>query len=291
MPSKHRQLKFPKPQPTVHPSLQSSPSSSSSRSRASSHTSEPFRSSVPSVNDLISHLRRTQISSSAATSACHFTPPPRSVHPSLRNILDIPEAPSPDPHLRSGHRSIGHVIVGRSRSVPGPAAPRSWLNPRERRDPASQQVVADKSDSVRVAIRRNRRLKRLPGASFPAHDSLMHTVLKSMALRWDYHLLHDNVYLAELPDTLKQLLLSYVAYYAPHDEMHLGLKGLKPLLLDISADTGAVLDQSAVPRLDLENALGRWISLRQLMRELRGWTDDPKKRSTTVEQIREGATP
>ncbi|KAI5303435.1 large subunit of alpha-aminoadipate reductase, partial [Ascosphaera pollenicola] len=128
---------------------------------------------------------------------------------------------------------------------------------------------------------------RLPDTKFPARNSLTHTVLKSMAKRWDYHLLYDNVFLAELPDSLKQLLLSYVAYYTPHDVVEVGMRGLKPLFLDISVDTGMVIDQSAVSRLDLENAVGRWVSIRQLTREVKGWTEDSKAK--TRQKTREKA--
>ncbi|KZZ87028.1 hypothetical protein AAP_05974 [Ascosphaera apis ARSEF 7405] len=292
MPSKHRQFKSPKPQPTVHPSLQSSSprssrSSSSARSRASSYASQPGVSTTPSVNDLISHLRRTQISSSAAaaaSAAASISPAQRSLPPQLRNVLDIPDTPPPRPRAR---RSIGHVIVGRSRSAaPGPAAPRSWLNPRDRdrNDPALHG--GNERGALRSARRRIWRFQRLPGTKFAAQDSLMHTVLKSMARRWDYHLVYDNVFLAELPDTLKQLLLSYVAYYTPHDVIEVGMKGLKPLFLDISADTGTFLDHSGVVRLDLENAIGRWISIRQLTREIKGWTEDSKAKGKIQEKTK-----
>jgi hypothetical protein len=92
-------------------------------------------------------------------------------------------------------------------------------------------------------------------------------VLKSMALKWDWHLIYDGVFLSEIPTHLKLLLLSYIAVYTDHEAMGFGMQGLKPLFM--ADDSSAAMEYSGVIRLDLGRAIGRWIGLKQLSRELK----------------------
>lgn len=92
-----------------------------------------------------------------------------------------------------------------------------------------------------------------------------------MALRWDWHLVYDGVFLATLPVHVKQLLLSYIAVYTDHSSMAVSMKGLEPLFIhaeevdeDIFQD-----DHLHVTRLDLTSSLGRWLDLKRLAKELK----------------------
>src|SRR5204863_2644747 len=118
MPKKHHKPTTPKPKHTVHPSLGSF-SSSDAQHGSSSPTKER------SVTELIQHLRRTQvINQYSENTAGPSGITPRSVHPSIRNILELPETPPPRP--RPGTRPLG---AHRLRRAPGPPPPVSWLSP------------------------------------------------------------------------------------------------------------------------------------------------------------------
>lgn len=246
MPKKNRRFVFAKPTTSPHHSLASSrPSNGNPASDASS-----------SVNDLITRLRRSGGSSATSDEgrASSVTVTPRTVHPSIRNLLEIPETPPPRP--RPNTRRIGGARV---RRPPGPAAPTSWLassldTPRTQRT-GSRYIV----DSSRI-----RRLERLPGIRFPARDSLQHAVLKSMAIRWQWHVEYDGEFLSELPTRLKVLLLSYVSTYADGDLTDAGMQGLRYLFVGTQEHENTDSRDPDSDRLDLGNAIGHWISLKQL---------------------------
>ncbi|EER25437.1 hypothetical protein CPC735_065370 [Coccidioides posadasii C735 delta SOWgp] len=250
MPKKHRKFKLIKPEASVHHSL----ASSSSRRR-----NDPSRSEQLSVNDLIQHLRRTQLSTVEPQNVVGATEVvAKSVHPSIRNILDLPAPPPPRP--RSGLRP--QIGTRRLRRTPGPAAPLSWLSQNHERP------VNDESRSAGYHGEVQRHLDRLPGLNFPPERSLQHTILKTMASNWDWHLVYDGIFLSELPTQVRQLLLSYIAVYTDHATMGAGMQGLKPLFLDKTPD-GEVESHPDVIRLDLSGALGHWITLKLLVRELK----------------------
>ncbi|EEH35820.1 hypothetical protein PAAG_00143 [Paracoccidioides lutzii Pb01] len=270
MPKKYHKFTNSKPSSTVHPSLTSfaalGPKNGGSKAE-SGH----------SVNDLIRHLRRTQVSRHDEAVAGPSLVAPRSVHPSIRNLLELPETPPPRP--RPGTRVVGERRV---RRTPGPAAPMSWLVPNNMTDRGQPGGENEHDDVGNDIGGRNIRLDRLPGILFPQECSLQHMILKSMALNWDSHLLYDGVFLSELPTLMKQLLLSYIATYTYHASMEIGMKGLKPLFLDGSEDD-VKETHSDVIRLDLGSAIGRWITLKQLTREVKA-TDGPESLSHSKKQ-------
>ncbi|OAX82363.1 hypothetical protein ACJ72_03280 [Emergomyces africanus] len=245
MPKKHYKSATPKPNSTVHPSLTSFASSKIKNG-------DPKAKDGRSVNDLIHHLRRTQLSRYDEVAASLSRVAPRSVHPSIRNLLELPETPPPRPRP-GGTRLVGERRV---RRTPGPAAPLSWLAPNDssnRQDVDEGRKIAG-NDKRKINIR----LDRLPGTRFPATGSLQHMILKSMALNWDSHLLYDG-----------QLLLSYVATYTDQASMEVRMHGLKPLFLD-SSDNEFIGTHSDVIRLDLGSSLGHWMTFKQLSREIKG---------------------
>ncbi|KKZ62861.1 hypothetical protein EMCG_02795 [[Emmonsia] crescens] len=263
MTKKHYKSTTSKPNSTAHPSLTSF---ANSKCKNGGSKAEEGR----TVNDLIHHLRRTQFSRHDEVAASLSRVAPRSVHPSIRNLLELPETPPPRP--RPGTRAVGERRV---RRTPGPAAPLSWLVPNVTSN--TQDSENGRKIAANDTRERNIRLDRLPGIRFPAEGSLQHMILKSMALNWSSHLLYDGVFLSELPTPVKQVLLSYVATYTDHASMEVGMQGLKPLFLD-SSDDDIIETHSDVTCLDLGFSLGRWMNFKQLTREIKG-ADGPESRS------------
>ena len=115
------------------------------------------------------------------------------------------------------------------------------------------------------------RLNRLPGAVFPPENSLLHMALKAMAQRWTWHVAYDGPFLAMLPSHIKVLLLSYIAGCAKDQSLGSVMHGLKPVFgADATSEESEIETSHSedITRLDLGNALGQWISFRQLSNEL-----------------------
>ncbi|KAJ5388054.1 hypothetical protein N7509_010595 [Penicillium cosmopolitanum] len=259
MPKKQKKSFVYKPPSTPHHSLGPSSIRQNDQSRqAAGSTTDP------SVNDLISHLRRTQVSHEGPARAPSFVSP-RSVHPSLRNLLHLPETPPPRPRRTVfGSRPI--------RPIPGPPPPASWLSGDTENSSSSAQDDAVDFGCEDVQV--THRLDRLPGIAFPGDRSFVHTLLMSMARNWCWHLDYDGYFLAQLPSHIKQLLLSYLAMHSHGPELRDRMKGLKPLFLadvdnpEIGHRTTATAGDATIIRLDLSRALGRWITLKELSHEL-----------------------
>ncbi|WEW57107.1 hypothetical protein PRK78_002567 [Emydomyces testavorans] len=265
MPKKHPKFKAIKPEASVHHSL----ASSSFKSR-----NDGAQSDEHTVNDLIQRLRQVQLSKRQVQNvvdAAQVTA--KSMHPSIRNILELPETPPPRP--RPGLRP--QTGTRRLRRTPGPAAPLSWLSPTTN----SETPLNNGSESGSYRGEFRRCLDQLPGIDIPPERSLQHAILKVMARNWDWHLVYDGVFLSELPTHVKQLLLSYVAVYTKHAAMGPKMEGLKPLFMDRALD-GELEAHPDVARLDLCGALGRWISLKGLTRELKCENPTSKKENVHV---------
>lgn len=140
------------------------------------------------------------------------------------------------------------------------------------------------------------RLERLPGATFPAQNRLLHLVLKSMALNWMWHVEYDGQFLGLLPSSIKVLLLSYIAIYARGLPLGRLMRGLRPLfqVADANGTEGEEGDDlyqdtdSGVSRLDLGGAVGHWMTFKQLTREL---LVSQKPDSDSVRRKGKGAVP
>ncbi|QMW30318.1 hypothetical protein G4B84_005653 [Aspergillus flavus NRRL3357] len=250
---------FTKPASTAHHTLASS-GLRDDRFRSSSNEQ-------PSVNDLINHLRRTQVTSSPSedgTRAPFRTVAPRSVHPSLRNLLELPETPPPRPRPDARRAGVGGR---RLRRTAGPPPPESWLLGNYSLEISEEAgLEAGAAEAERIIYR----LDRLPGTMFPQRTSLLHMLLKSMAMHWVWHLEYDGQFLALLPSHIKVLLLSYIAIHARDQPLRGMMHGLRPLIEkhrpegdDISQDSDL-----EISRLDLSGALGRWMTWKQLTGEL-----------------------
>ncbi|OJJ01725.1 hypothetical protein ASPVEDRAFT_52618 [Aspergillus versicolor CBS 583.65] len=249
------------PVSTPHHTLATSSPLSNQNDRFRSPASPSGEPEQPSVNDLINHLRRTQVSPSLSGNSRgvprHVVP--RSVHPSLRNLLELPETPPPRPRPDARRTVIGGR---RLRRIPGPPPPESWLSG----DTSAQDAEKAELDSAETA-KVIHRLERLPGREFPAKRSFVHALMKSMAMHWAWHVAYDGQFLGLLPTHIKLLLLSYVGYYSREQPLAGLMRGLKPLFDSEEQDRIADGD-SDVTHLDLSSAVGRWISLKQLSTEL-----------------------
>ncbi|PGH12133.1 hypothetical protein AJ80_06854 [Polytolypa hystricis UAMH7299] len=262
MPKKYHKRSNRKPRYAVHPSLQSFTGTRQNDSGTGSNER--------SVNELLHNLRLSHIPDPDAEITQRPSPSAvasKSVPPSIRDILNIPQAPAPRPRSHA-------VAVGtrRVRRPAGPAAPTSWLSPTT--PPANDQGSDTLADSGNIQRKSPPRLDQLPGIDFPAPHTLQHAVLKAMARNWDFHLVYDNVWLADLPTRVKQLLLSYIAVYTDHAGIRVGMRGLRPLFLESVDDSGSIDVYDDVTRLDLSCALGRWITLKQLRQELKQRVDE-----------------
>ncbi|KAL6235341.1 hypothetical protein BDW75DRAFT_144022 [Aspergillus navahoensis] len=266
MPKKHHKRTFAKPISTPHYSLGPSPRSSQN-DRVGSPAAPSGEQS--SVNDLINHLRRTQLSPSTSETnrSIHRYTTPRSVHPSLRNLLELPETPPPRPRPDARRTGIGQR---RLRRTPGPPPPESWLT-------GNTSALEDEDEDAELYATETakviHRLERLPGQEFPARNSFLHALLRSMSMHWAWHVAYDGQFLGLLPTHIKVLLLSYISYYARMHPLGGHMRGLKPLFDNSAAHDivghGRLADGDPhVTRLDLSGALGRWISLKQLSAEL-----------------------
>jgi hypothetical protein len=103
-----------------------------------------------------------------------------------------------------------------------------------------------------------------------------------MAINWAWHVEYDGTFLAQLPNHLKELLLSYIAVFGKGHLLNGSMKGLKPLFLtqqdqerdrsadneDDSNEAGSRDKDARVTRLDLGGAMGIWMSFKQLTNEL-----------------------
>ncbi|KAL8949702.1 MAG: hypothetical protein Q9222_004211 [Ikaeria aurantiellina] len=262
MPRKRTLSHFNKPPSSVHPSILPN--------RTSHNDTVQAKNADSSVNDLLQHLRVSQ-APAASSAEPRSDENPRTFHPSLNDILQVPETPPPRP--RPGMRSS--IAHGRRRPA-GPAPPRSWL---EKHD--------DTPAHSREALRQlHSRLPQrpflddvgtLPDIGRPSHRSLQHQTLLQLARDWDWHVHYDQHYLALLPIRYKQLLLSYIAKYSPKG---ISVQGFKILFLDDSQLEGAT-GTEGLTQLDLAVSVGRWFTLTYLKAFLTTAVDTEKTISTS----------
>ncbi|KAL3428458.1 hypothetical protein PVAG01_01967 [Phlyctema vagabunda] len=245
MPKKRFSSIYSKPQSTVHPSLGSaSAASASSRNDA-----------APSVNDLISNLRKTNTLShddQRNTSPITVTP---TLPPAIRTLLSLPETPAPRPRGRDRRR-----YDERGRRLPaGPAAPQSWLEVK----PLIHHFTEPRSTMRSCPAH----VEHLPGIIPPRSGSLQDHCLREMARQWTFITQYEKYNLAHLPNRMRIFLLSYIAVYGPEDGV--GYEGLRDLLLpppylDTSEQEIDTQRNDQFFRLDLSCSIGRTVSLKQI---------------------------
>ncbi|MCJ1276516.1 hypothetical protein MMC21_004322 [Puttea exsequens] len=243
MPKKRAPKYDTRPSIPAHPSLSSSNKSKDAHSLASDG-----KPTGNTVNDLIHQLRISHGATSGGMGTANVLNPNNnpSLPPTLRSILNIPDAPPPRP--RPGLRATGRI-----RGPAGPVPP-SWQKYREvqqeyrikSRDPQENHEFTHSSV--------------LPDLYLPGEGSLTATTLKALAANWSFHIEYDQYYLATLPVRYKQVLLHYLSRYAPHS---VDIYSLELLFLDdfeLAGATGA----DGFTHLDLSTSIGYSLKLSEL---------------------------
>ncbi|KAI9755676.1 MAG: hypothetical protein M1815_004780 [Lichina confinis] len=242
MVKKRNSQAYSKPPSTVHPSL--------SRGIRSAVASSSGEDRSASVNELLSHLRRSQANQAGLT----------------RTVADRQGGDSQTSSVLNGsHRNTEIAGVPPqqanprpTRRPPGPPPPPSWSE-----SSTSRNQVDSESDARgdRECAERPKRLDRLPDLPIPADNSLQHLALQALARDWGWQSHYHQHYLAFLPPTLKPVLLSYIAVYSLH--ANITIRQLR-LLFDAGDDPDEASDADDVTHLDLSGAIGRSISFKQL---------------------------
>lgn len=249
MPKKQKNPLYTRPSTKPHPSLTLSKSTTPALNGSTQLEENP------SVTECLRTLR-----SEEAGRLLPRPPPVATVHPSLRNLLDVPETRQPGP--RTG---VGASAPSQTRRVPGPAAPPSWqlLASRHTRRTVHDEFITTPNHAIQNMIHEQ---VSLPGAKLPSRRSLLDTVLRSMADNWDWHLQHDHSYLALIPIRLKEALLSYISRYTSEERLKRSTTTLRILfpeqgsLEEVGAGQQMPLDDAIeITRLDLGRALGTWL--------------------------------
>ena len=238
MPKKRSHLQHTKPSSPAHPSLSSSSKPTSRSLTSSSSDSNP-------VNQKLQELRLEKKHANAPLTFKAVQPPPlHTAHPSIRDVLQIPQTlpPRPRPGLR---------VTGGRRGPAGPPPPGSWLH---------KNAVSKKGKQKHSFERGEKDIKALPGSNLPSAGSLADNVLKAIAVDWEWHVHYDQYYLATIPVRYKEVLLHYIALYSPQG---IDVKGLEVLFHDateLEDATGA----ASLTHLDLSTFIGGSLALKGL---------------------------
>ena len=240
MPKKRSHVPFSKPASSAHPSLEiqnrrygSLPSNASRESGEHSG----------GVNDLIHHLRSTQVSRESQTQRFVESTNPRTVHPSLKQLMNIPDTPPPRPRPGLRIHAAGRRHV---RPTPGPPAPMSWMY-----SPTQRRSVTRKEQEQTASEFRTRCDDFLPGMERLQQESLYHTALRQMAKDWQWHSYYDQNWIPTLPTRMKQQLLPAIARFS---DMSLDINDLELLFLD-ETDLPDATGGDTVTYLDLQGCL------------------------------------
>jgi hypothetical protein len=180
-----------------------------------------------------------------------------SVPPAIREILQIPETPSPAPRRPVRHRFDSH-----GRRLPaGPAPPRSWLS--SRRDDDAENSL---SKTLRVSFSAFDR-NTLPGAPLPQPGSLIDITLRRLAADWHLHRVYNQYHVYFVPSHLKPALIRYIGITS---ESGIRPSDLETILLppkdaysDDLAD-GLARTNAEITCLDLSASVGKSLRLKDI---------------------------
>ncbi|KAG6234589.1 hypothetical protein E4U25_005901 [Claviceps purpurea] len=242
MPKKRNHVK------TFKPSLSASSLNSTSSSTSAAKSSK-------GVNELLATLRHS--AAGGAISSPQLLPSP-SVPPGIREILQIPEHPSPAPR-----RPLRQRFDADGRRLPaGPAPPRSWVL----RQSAIDNVENSRSRSLRISYASVEGTA-LPGAPLPHPKSLIAIILKRLAIDWDIHRVYNQYHLYFIPSHLKSALVRYVGLAS---EDGISLSDLRTIFLPPEqGDDNEELNSQAsanseITCLDLSASIGRSLRLKDI---------------------------
>lgn len=199
--------------------FQGSSSSSGKQSTANNGNNSP------SVNERLSELRRLEGKDAVQKKAeLAESSNARSVPPSLRGILGIPDSAPPKPK-----RGVRARFPDRTRT-PGPAPPASWtkrpgwsplmgLRTGKRRFMKSGAADDDRDrpdELMRFALM----IDKHGEANDQRPPSLLHASLKTAAKQWSLFDEEDYPALTELPLRLRLRLITYIGFYGPALDIH-----------------------------------------------------------------------
>ncbi|GAB0146406.1 hypothetical protein EsHS_00006808 [Epichloe bromicola] len=212
--------------------------------------------SPKSVNELLANLRHSAAGPSSSRSLPTTSP---SVPPAIREILQIPETPSP-----VSRRPVRQRFDINGRRLPaGPAPPRSWLL----KQCAQENVENSLSRFSRITYS-SLDGTCLPGSALPHPGSLIDITLKSLAANWDVHRVYNQYHLYFIPSHLKSALIRYVGLAS---EGGISLSDLRTILVppegiygDDELDTQAN-SNSEITFLDLSASMGRFLRLKDVL--------------------------
>ncbi|KAF2843332.1 hypothetical protein M501DRAFT_966661 [Patellaria atrata CBS 101060] len=244
MPKKHHQAFTKSGSSYVHPShLAPRPSSAASSSE--------------SVNERIERLRREQAPKASVQRQSELIADltTRTVPPQLRSILNIPETapPRPRPGIRPPRRR-----------VPGPSAPPSWsMSGLESSKHAVRSAPSPDTEDKRWRPRTfdDLRLSQHFRGKEDVPRSLVHQVLRTFAMNWNWLVGYERNNLATVPTSMKALLLEYISMYGP--EEGITLNELKILFLN-EMELHEATGSEELTMLDLSGLIGVNISLNEL---------------------------
>ncbi|KAG0649275.1 hypothetical protein D0Z07_4306 [Hyphodiscus hymeniophilus] len=191
----------------------------------------------PTVNELITTLRRSHVSPKDVTTALTVVTP--TLPPQIRQLLSQPETPSPRPRDRRQRFDA----TGR-RLPPGPAPPRSWVE-------GSRHGKTKATNKERLYPHD---INALPGMSNGMSRKLQDMCLRTMAREWEFIRIYESNNLAELPTGLRMLLLSHVAVYGPEEGV--GAEGLNVLLHPTTEEGYKANNNDGFFRVDLSGWTG-----------------------------------
>ena len=266
MPRKRNSPRFPQYTTPIHPSL--STSSTSSASRGHHHTPRSLHSAPSITGNLVNDLiQRQRLSSAPPTPKATETSPSiqaQTLPPSLDTILQGSDHNIlTDPEMTHMMRWAGWGTHTAGRGPPGPPPPSSWLQ-RADHVPQEQDPPAEDKDHHPL----HRRTKKyppidpLPGLSLPDERSFQFQTLKSLAIRWDWHMEHDRDNLASLPMKVKEQLLYFIAKYNPG---MMTCDGLQALIFGNSELEDVVIAEKNLTHLDLGTSIDSDCSLNHLI--------------------------
>ncbi|KAK7515473.1 hypothetical protein IWZ03DRAFT_379541 [Phyllosticta citriasiana] len=238
---KKRQSTFNSKPNYVHPSLASSRPSSSG-------TSQAGPSNPRSVNERLNQLRREQAPKAGIQQRNELAEglTQKALHPAVRQILNIPAV--------AGPRAKTPARLSNGRRIPGPAPPQSWLEKSSDREEAGQ-------DEASECVSRSGKAPAFWPERLPEPRSLVDLTLKTLARNWDWIVEYEQHYLATLPITLKDMLLTYIAVHGPASGI--GLETLKVLFKDEDELLGGT-GSDELKHLDLTTFIGDRLSLAEL---------------------------
>ncbi|KHN98060.1 tafazzin [Metarhizium album ARSEF 1941] len=267
MPKKRNSIKSFKPYPAASTSSSSSPSGFGGDK------------APRDVNQLLATLRDAGAGPSSSPSLSETLP---SIPPSIREILQIPETPSPAPRrpCRQRYDSQGRRLPA------GPAPPRSWLSGGRDDGDFSNSLAR----SLRVSYSGFDRCT-LPGAPLPQPGSLIDLVLRRLAVDWDFHRVFNQYHLYFVPSHLKPALIRYIGVAS---NTGVSISDLKTILLppeEVYSDEKfdhVSRANTEITCLDLSASVGRSLKLKDVTSILFNavgsqTTDEPQESWETVD--------